>query len=102
MFNPITLDCGHNFCELCLLKNFKTKKTLDCCLCRYQSFNNPLNIHTNILLSDIFFSAINFLKKFTNNHDLIFKIENVIKRKYTCDELIFISEIKKDFNIEIN
>ncbi|XP_072317025.1 uncharacterized protein [Eucyclogobius newberryi] len=50
--NPVSLPCGHNFCNGCIRRHWEDKELCKCPLCK-QEFNKSLQINVNTLLRDI-------------------------------------------------
>uniref|UniRef100_A0AAV2MBR0 RING-type domain-containing protein n=1 Tax=Knipowitschia caucasica TaxID=637954 RepID=A0AAV2MBR0_KNICA len=50
--NPVTLPCGHNFCQVCIEQHWRDKKVRKCPLCN-QEFDKSLKLSINTVFRDI-------------------------------------------------
>uniref|UniRef100_A0A3B4BGX7 RING-type domain-containing protein n=1 Tax=Periophthalmus magnuspinnatus TaxID=409849 RepID=A0A3B4BGX7_9GOBI len=50
--NPVSLPCGHNFCDGCIRRHWEGRKVCKCPLCK-REFNRSLKLHVNTLFRDI-------------------------------------------------
>ncbi|KAK7887216.1 hypothetical protein WMY93_026837 [Mugilogobius chulae] len=50
--NPVSLPCGHNFCDGCIRRHWKGRERCKCPLCK-REFNKSLQLNVNTLFRDI-------------------------------------------------
>lgn len=50
--NPVSLPCGHNFCQACISRHWSDRELRWCPLCK-REFNKSLKLRVNTLLRDI-------------------------------------------------
>ncbi|CAJ1056026.1 LOW QUALITY PROTEIN: E3 ubiquitin-protein ligase TRIM21-like [Xyrichtys novacula] len=82
--DPVTIPCGHNFCESCISKHWKTNTSCQCPNCK-RVFNPKPELHVNTFISEMsaqFRQSIHVSVRMCEKHDKL--LELFCKNEQMC------------------